>query len=232
MKTIIIISVILFFSFSVQSQEKDNTLSPEEFARGWELLFDGETLDGWKAYNGNEPQTWEVRDNSLYCTGSGEHGGDDIITVETFEDFDLKFEWRIVEDGNSGVIYRVREGKQWRKPWMTGPEYQVFDENENYDTHAVGAFYDVYPPSKNKKVNSAMEWNSGRIRISDGLVIHWVNGEIVMQCVLHSEEYNKRVANSKWSDNPYFGKSPFGHIDFQNHGAQVWYKNIKIKRLD
>ena len=232
MKTTILISVLVFFSFCVQSQEKDNTLTPEEFAQGWELLFDGETLDGWKAYNGDEPQTWEVRDDAIYCTGGGAHGGDDIMTVETFGDFDLKFEWKIEEDGNSGVIYRVREGKQWSQPYLTGPEYQVFDENENYDTHAVGSFYDVYPPSKNKRVNPAMEWNSGRIRISDGLVTHWVNGEIVMQCNMNSEEYKEKVANSKWHDDPYFGKSPFGHIDFQNHGAQVWYKNVKIKRLN
>jgi hypothetical protein len=77
-----------------------------------------------------------------------------------------------------------------------------------------------------------MEWNSGRIRISDGLVTHWVNGEIVMQCDMNSEDYKEKVANSKWHDDPYFGKSPFGHIDFQNHGAQVWYKNVKIKRLN
>ena len=231
MKTTILLSVILFFFLSVQSQEKDNTLSPEEFAKGWELLFDGETLDGWKAYNGDAPQTWEVRNHSLYCKG-GDHGGDDIMTVQTFGDFDLKFEWKIEENGNSGVIYRVRDGKQWNQPYLTGPKYQVHDEHENYDKHSVGSFYDVYAPSRNKKVNPAMEWNSGRIRISDDLVTHWVNGRVVMQCTLHSEEYNKRVANSKWNDDPYFGKSPFGHIDLQNHGSKVWYKNIKILRLD
>lgn len=229
MKTTTLASVIIFIFLSGSAQEKDNTLTPEEFAAGWELLFDGKTLNGWKAYNGDEPQTWSVNDNAIYCDGS--KGGDDIMTIETFGDFDLKFEWKIEKNGNSGVIYRVREGKQWSRPYLTGPEFQVFDDNEKYDSHSTGSFYDVYGTSENKKVNPAMQWNTGRIRISNGLVTHWVNGKIVMQCQLYSDDWNKRVAASKWKDNPYFGKSPFGHIDFQNHGSKVWYKNIKVLRL-
>lgn len=229
MKTIIFISVTFLFSISVMAQEKDNALTPEEFAAGWELLFDGESLNGWKAYNGAEPKSWSVNDNAIYCDGS--KGGNDIMTVESFGDFDFKFHWRIEENGNSGVIYRVREGKQWGQPYLTGPEYQVYDHQDKFDNKSVGSLYDVYPTSEDKKVNPAMEWNSGRIRISKGLVTHWVNGVIVMQCQLYSDDWNEKVAASKWKDNPYFGKSPFGHIDFQNHGAKVWYKNIKIRRL-
>ena len=229
MKKILLISTILFFFLSAQSQEQDNALTPEEFAAGWELLFDGETLNGWKAYNGNEPQTWSVNDNAIYCDGS--KGGDDILTRKAFADFDLKFHWKIEENGNSGVIYRVREGKQWKRPYLTGPEFQVFDDPGKVNKNSTGSFYDVYAPSKDTKVNPAMQWNSGRIRISKGLVTHWVNGIMVLQCQLHSEEYNARVAESKWKNNPFFGKSPFGHIDFQNHGSKIWYKNIKIRKL-
>ncbi len=230
MKYTLLFVSFLLISYSVQSQQEDNTLTPEEFAAGWELLFDGETLKGWKAYNGEEPQTWSVKENSIYCDGT--KGGDDIMTVEQFEDFDLKFHWKIVENGNSGVIYRVREGKQWSQPYLTGPEYQVHDEDPgNFSKTSTGSYYDVYPPSRNKKVKPAMEWNSGRIRLSNGLVTHWVNGEIVMQCQMYSEDWNQKVAESKWKNKPYFGKSPFGHIDFQNHGHEVWYKNVKIKHL-
>ena len=227
MKQIILITAVLFFSFFVNAQ--DNQLSPEEFSEGWELLFDGETLKGWKAYNGDAPETWKVDENSVFCDGS--KGGDDIMTVEKFGDFDLKFEWKIEEKGNSGVIYRAREGQQWSKPYLTGPEYQVFAETDNFSKTSVGSVYDVYAPSDNKKVNPAMQWNTGRIRISHGLLTHWVNGEIVVQCMLYSDEWNARVADSKWKDNKYFGKSPFGYIDFQNHGSKVWFKNIKILRL-
>ncbi len=229
MKKTILISITVFLAFSLQSQEKENILTPEEFANGWELLFDGETLNGWKAFNGDEPKTWKVDENAIYCDGS--KGGDDIMTVEAFGDFDLKFEWKIQENGNSGVIYRVREGKQWKRPYLTGPEFQVFDDPGKVDKNSTGSFYDVYAPSKDTKVKPAMQWNSGRIRISNGLVTHWVNEVMVLQCQLHSKEYNAKVAESKWKNNPYFGKSPFGHIDFQNHGSQVWYKNIKIRKL-
>jgi len=218
-----------FMSIPVLSQEEENILTPEEFAAGWELLFDGKTLDGWKAYNGDEPVTWMVKDNAIYCNGN--RGGDDLVTVESFADFDLKFEWKIVENGNSGVIYRTREGKQWRKPHQTGPEFQVHDEAGKFDKNSTGSLYDVYATSTAKEVNKAMEWNTGRIRISNNLVTHWVNGKIVMQCQMHSDDWNEKVAVSKWKDNPYFGKSPFGHIDFQNHGHEVWYRNVKILRL-
>lgn len=223
--------IIVFYALSLTgfTQEKDNALTPEEFAAGWELLFDGESLNGWKAYNGDEPRTWSVNDNAIYCDGSG--GGDDIMTEEAFGDFDFKFDWRIEENGNSGVIYRVREGQQWGQPYITGPEYQVYDHQNEFGNKSVGSLYDVYPTSENKQVNPAMEWNSGRIRISDGLITHWVNGEMVMQCQLGSGDWKEKVASSKWKNNPYFGKSPFGHIDFQNHGAKVWFKNIKIRRL-
>lgn len=229
MKSILISSFIVLLAGFVHAQEMDNTLGPEEFVAGWELLFDGESFDGWKAYNGMEPEGWTVDDNALHCTKTADN---DIMTMESFGDFDLKFDWKIEAEGNSGVIYRVREGKQWRKPYLTGPEYQVFDDApDSFDVHATGSFYDVYAPSKNKKVNPAMEWNSGRIRISKGLVTHWVNGEIVMQCQLYSDEWNEKVAVSKWKNNPYFGKSPYGHIDLQSHGHEVWFKNLKILRL-
>ncbi len=221
--------MISIFALSVKSQEKDNTLNPEEFAQGWELLFDGLTLNGWKAYNGDVPQTWSVDENSIFCNGAIE--GDDIMTVEKFYDFDLKFDWKIPENGNSGVIYRTREGKQWGKPYQTGAEYQVFGEKENFNKNSVGSLYDVYAPSTGKKVNPAMQWNSGRIRVSKGLITQWVNGLIVLKCQLNSDEWNQKVAESKWKDNKFYMKSPFGHIDLQNHGSKVWYKNIKILRL-
>ncbi len=229
MKKTIVFFALIVFHISVNSQVKDNTLNPEEFASGWELLFDGETLNGWKAYNGDKPESWIVKENSIYCDPT--KGGDDVMTKESFDDFDLKFEWKIEKNGNSGVIYRTREGKQWSRPYLTGPEYQVFDETNSFSKTSTGSFYDVYATSKDKVVHPTMEWNKGRIRISNNLVTHWVNGVIVMQCELYSDDWNQHVKDSKWKDNPYFGKSPYGHIDFQNHGHQVWFKNVKILRL-
>jgi hypothetical protein len=229
MKKIKLIIVIIILVVPGWSQDNDNSLTPEEFATGWVMLFDGETLDGWKAYNGSEPETWMVKDNAIYCDGT--KGGDDLVTVASFGDFDLKFEWKIAEKGNSGLIYRTREGKQWSQPYHTGPEFQVFDDPGAFGKNSTGSLYDVFATSTDKKLNPAPEWNSGRIRISNNLVTHWVNGVIVMQCQIHSEDWKQAVANSKWKDNPYFGMSPFGHIDLQNHGHEVWYKNLKILQL-
>lgn len=228
MQKSILFIVLFLFSISLVAQEKDNILTPEELEQGWELLFDGKSLKGWKAYNGDIPKTWMVRDNAIYCDGSK---GDDLMTVASFSDFDFKFQWRIPENGNSGVIYRVREGDQWGKPYLTGAEYQIYGEKENYSKTSVGSLYDVYPPSSEKKIKPVMEWNSGRIRISNGLISHWVNDILVLQCQIGSEDWEAKIADSKWKDNPFFMKSPFGHIDFQNHGSEVWYKNIRIRRL-
>jgi hypothetical protein len=230
MKKITILTAVLFLVMTSYAQEKDNTLSPEEFANGWELLFDGESLKGWKAYNGEEPKGWIVKDGSLYCTGVD--GGDDLMSIKHFKDFDLKFQWKIEEGGNSGVIYRTREGKQFKSPYHTGPEFQVMDDPGEFGNKSTGSFYDVVATTKNKKINPAMEWNSGRIRVSNKLVSHWVNGVLVMQCEMHSEEWKKAVAESKWKEREYYGMAPFGHIDFQNHGAVVWFKDVKIKTLD
>jgi hypothetical protein len=227
MKTTILFSVILFYCGSVQSQENDNELSPEEYACGWELLFDGHTLNGWKAYGGDVPKTWMVSENSIYCNGT--RPADHIMTVGEYRDFDLKFDWKIQENGNSGVFYRLREGRPWGM--LAGFEYQIQDETDNLSKKSTGSIYDVYAPSDDKQVNPAMQWNSGRIRVSRGFVTHWVNGKIVLHCELFSDEWNEKVSESKFKDNQYFGKSPFGHISFQNHGTQVWYKNIKILRL-
>jgi len=230
MKTITLVAAIFIYLMPSFPQEGDNTLTPEEYAAGWELLFDGETLMGWKAYNGTEPETWMVKDHALYCDGTDD--GDDLMTLDRFADFDLKFEWRIEKNGNSGVIYRTREGKQFKSPYHTGPEYQVMDDPGEYDNKSTGSLYDVFATSPNKKINPAMEWNSGRIRISNNLVTHWVNGVLVMQCEMYSEEWDQAVSDSKWRERSYFGMSPFGHIDLQNHGAKVWYKNIKVKVLN
>lgn len=229
MKTMILIAIVLISLLPAYAQEPDNILTPEEFAAGWELLFDGETLTGWKAYNGDAPKSWKVKNNAIYCDGTKD--GDDLITIQQFSDFDLKFQWKIAEKGNSGVIYRTREGKQWDKPYLTGPEYQVMDDPGVYGKNSTGSLYDMYATSTDKKINPAMEWNSGRIRISNNLVTHWVNGVIIMQCQMHTEDWDQTVSESKWKNRPYYGMSPFGQIDFQNHGHEVWFKNVKILRL-
>jgi hypothetical protein len=223
----VLFAIILFCSISSNAQENNNRLSPQELANGWELLFDGETLNGWRSYDEKNEIGWIVDEASLHYNGA--KGVDDLMTAEMYGDFDFKFTWKTM--GNSGVIYRVRAENQWGRPYQTGPEFQVHDDAGEFNKNSTGSFYDVIETSKDKKVLNYPAWNTGRIRLSNGLVTHWVNDVIVMQCELYSEAWNEKVAQSKWKNNPYYGKSPFGHIDFQNHGAKVWYKDLKIKKL-
>jgi hypothetical protein len=114
MKTAILFPAILFLPILLHSQEKNNILTTEEFAAGWELLFDGETLKGWKAYNGDAPKTWNVDENSIHCDGT--NGGDDIMTVETFGDFDLMFAWKYRKMGIAGSFTEYGKVSNGAKP--------------------------------------------------------------------------------------------------------------------
>lgn len=199
----------------------------------WQVLFDGSSVDAWKAYGAKEgaefPKSWVIEGDSLTLKGQG----GDIITREKFENFELRFEWKISEGGNSGVMYRVKETEQ--PSFFTGPEYQVLDNagtgvKPNAKT-AAGALYDLYSPAK-EVARPAGEWNQARIVINEGHLEHWLNGEKVVETKLGGDDWKERVAKSKFATWGEFGKVANGHIALQDHGNQVWYRNIKIRRLD
>jgi hypothetical protein len=156
--------------------------------------------------------------------------GGDILTIEQFENFELKIDWRIAPKGNSGIMYRVTETEG--APYMTGPEYQVLDDAGHGDGKSgktsAGSLYAVYEPSK-KVVKPAGEWNSTRIVVNGKKIEHWLNGEKVVEAEIGSDDWNQRVANSKWKSAKRYAQEPKGHIDLQDHGDKVEYKNIKIR---
>jgi type 1 glutamine amidotransferase len=196
---------------------------------GWKVLFDGSSLDAWRGYNQQEvPKTWKIEGKTITCEGSG----GDLITREKFENFELEFEWKVPPKGNSGVIYRVVETEQ--PSYYTGPEYQVLD-NRGYNasaTHptAAGALYDLYPPQKDAS-REAGEWNQGRIVIDGSKVEHWLNGEKVVEADFGSDDWKERIGKSKFATWEGFAATPNGHIALQEHGNQVWYRNIRIRQL-
>lgn len=207
----------------------NNTLTPEEQAEGWRLLFDGETTDGWRGYRREDmPAGWQVVDGAL--TRVADAG--DIVTRDTFRDFDLRLEWNVAPGGNSGVMYRVTEDE--RAPYMTGPEMQVLDDARHDDgasrLTSAGAAYALYP-SPAGVVKPAGEWNAVRIMIDDGHVEHWLNGQHVVAFELGSPDWERRVKESKFVKWPGFGRAPEGHLALQDHGDRVAYRNIKIKAL-
>lgn len=210
-----------------------NTADEEQKA-GWRLLFDGKTTSGWRGFKKTDfpADRWAVKDGALThaATGTGDsHGGGDIVTVDKFSDFDLRFEWRIAPGGNSGVKYFVTEERE-------GPiahEYQVLDDARHPDAKVgphrqTAAFYDVLPPAADKPSRPAGEWNHSRIVVKGNHVEHWLNGAKVLEYELGSPEVKAAIARSKFKDVAGFGTKFPGHILLQDHGDEVSYRNLRI----
>ncbi len=214
----------------------DNTLSSEEAADGWELLFDGSSLDKWRAFRGEEvPPGWVAQDGALFFNGkdAGEGYGD-LTTREQFADFELKLEWKISPSGNSGILFRVSEDQE--QEFHTGPEMQILDDKadryrELDRTHKSGANYALEPAAV-ENVKPVGEWNSVRLVVNGAHVEQWQNGDKVVEYELWTPEWKAAVAKTKFAKWPSYGMNKIGHIVLQDHGAGVWFKNIKIKRLN
>lgn len=207
-----------------------NTLTSMEAADGWELLFDGASLAGWRAYDHSElPGGWEVADGMIMRTGPG----GDIMTDRTFRDFELTLEWRLEEGGNSGVFYLAATGEE--NIYHSAPEMQILDDDRHPDGQSeltsAGANYGLHPAPRGV-VNPVGEWNHIRITVDDGRVEHWLNGEKIVEYVIRSAAWAELVAASKFSQWPAYGQAEDGHIGLQDHGDPVWYRNIKIRELD
>jgi len=220
-----------------------NTLTEKEKAEGWELLFDGKTSTGWRGFNQKEfPKNWQIVDGTLFCkeSGRGEAGaedGGDIVYDKPFENFKLSLEWKVGEGGNSGIFYLAQEGKD--KIWRTAPEMQVLDNERHIDAelgkdgnHKAGSLYDLIPAVP-QNTKPAGEWNSVEILVYKGTVIHRQNGEQVVEYHLWTPEWNEMIKNSKFPEyNPDWANvAKSGLIGLQDHGDNVWFRNIKIKEM-
>ena len=213
-----------------------NRLTPEEQKAGWTLLFDGKSLDGWRGYKKADAtdSRWKVEDGFLMLpadNGRDTHGERDIITKETFGSFELSFEWRIANGGNSGVKYLVLEDQDS----AIGHEYQIIDDAAHADAKVgphrqTAAFYDVLPAA-DRPTKPAGELNTTRIVVRGKHVEHWLNGKRVLQYELDSPAVRAAIAKSKFKDIERFGKPQNAHILLQDHGNQVWFRNIKIRKL-
>ncbi len=211
-----------------------NTLTEKEKAGGWKLLFDGTTTHGWHAYKGKGiPDKWKAVDGALVISPKNGKNGGDIVTDDEYANFELAFDWKVTPGANSGVMYRIAETED--APYFTGPEYQVLDNTRHPDGKlketSAASCYALYAPTKDvtKPVGA---WNRSRIVVRGDRVEHWLNGEKVVSYEFGSADWNERVAKSKFRDWKKFGTLKKGHIDFQDHGDEVHYRNIKIKTLD
>lgn len=203
---------------------------------GFTPLFDGKTLNGWRGYN--KPDTagmrWKVENGLVTIPGTNEgdtKGQRDLITDATYDQFDLKWEWKVAQAGNSGLKYFVLEDQ----PSAIGHEYQMIDDERHADAkigphRQTAAFYDVFPAA-DRPMKPAGEWNSSEVIVKGNHVEHWLNGKRVLQYELDSPELRAAIAKSKFKDIARFGKPQKGHILVQDHGDQVWFRNVQIKPL-
>jgi len=214
-------------------------------AEKWTVLFDGSSAAGWRNYNKTTfPSTgWSIVDGTLFCHGSGKGeaggGGGDIVYDKKFANFHLKLEWKISEGGNSGIFYLAKEGPEYSSIWMTAPEMQVLDNERHPDAQAgvngnrkAGSLYDLIPAVP-QNAKPAGEWNSVEIKVYKGSVWHIMNGKTVLEYHLWTPEWNKLVAESKFPTyNPDWANvATEGYIGLQDHGDDVWYRNITIREL-
>ncbi len=232
-----------------------NTLTPQEKADGWRLLFDGKTTAGWRsARNTSFPDHgWVVENGVLTVLGTDgaeaeSRGPGDIITVDQFSAFELTVDFRITPVANSGVKYFVqpdlapitKTGEKATAGSAIGLEYQILDDARHPDAklgrngdRTMASLYDLIPAAKTKKVSPMGEWNSARIIVRpDNHVEHWLNGEKVLEYERNTPEFRNLVAQSKYKNIPQFGQWPTGHILLQEHGTSVSFRNIKIRVIE
>jgi 3-keto-disaccharide hydrolase len=231
-------STILFLMVSILALHAQtiNQLTDSEKQNGWKLLFDGKSSSGWHTYNkktfGNG---WKIEDGALYRAASilkGESG--DICTDGEYENFDLKLQWKISKNGNSGVIFLVHESPEFDSPYLTGPEMQVLDNEGHPDgkihKHRAGDLYDLIA-SSSEPVHGVGEWNDAEIKLDHGKLTLFLNGVQTVSTTLWDQNWYNLVKGSKFSKMTGFAKFKTGHIDLQDHGDDVWFRNIKIKTL-
>lgn len=221
---------------------KVNMLTKKEKKEGWTLMFDGKTTEGWRGYNKTAfpEKGWAVEEGTLHVIGSSKGeagGGGDLLYDKKYRNFELSLEWKVSEGGNSGIFYLAQE-IPGEPVWKSAPEMQILDNEKHPDAklgvdgnRAAGSLYDLIPGDM-KAVKPAGEWNTVRVMVYKGTVVHYVNGKQVLEYHLWTDDWKKMVLNSKFKDYEWFlNTAEEGYIVLQDHGDDVWFKNIKIKEL-
>lgn len=222
-------------------------------AEGWITLFDGRTMHGWRGYNRAEcPPAWQAVDGAITLKGSGDGeaggaDGGDLVFAHKFKNFEFEFEWKVDKGSNSGILYMIQEVKD-APSFYSAPEYQILD-NQNHPDARLGkdgnrqsaSLYDMIP-AKPQNSKPYGQWNTGKVMCYKGTVVHYQNGEPVVEYHLWTPEWKKMIDGCKFSKdkNPLAyellincgGPAREGFIGFQDHGDNVSYRNIKIKLLD
>jgi hypothetical protein len=240
-----LIAFLVIGMLSCQSGGGQERQAAADNSDEWEVLFDGTSVDHWKSYCGDgfPHHGWVIEDGALKVLGSGrgEAGrGGDIITRDKFGNFELSLEWKVSEGGNSGIFYLARErcGENRAPIWQSSPEMQILDNQRHPDARLgvdgnrqAGSLYDLIPANP-QNAKPAGEWNQVNIIVYRGTVIHNQNGQNVLEYHLWTDKWNEMVKNSKFKEyDDFINVAEEGHIGLQDHGDDVWFRNIRIKRM-
>ncbi len=246
----------LFCCLLILGACQNNTQTAED----WQVLFDGSSTEGWRAYNGDAmPPGWKIiegvltfKTEQILESDYDYKGSRDIIYgADEFDNFELYVEWKIPVGGNSGIFYHIKEG--YGGPPEVSPEYQLIDDENYASIHDLVAYntsvgfenpaelhplqqtasdYAMYAADPTmKELNPAGEWNSSKIVFTEAQVEYWLNGKKVLSFVPWSDDWYARKNSGKWDSTPDYGKFKTGYIGFQDHGSNLWFRNIKIRRL-
>jgi len=226
-----------------------NELTASEKSAGWRLLFDGKTFKGWRGlgYDSVPTAHWKIAGGAIEKIASGKvpkmpdgqpANGGDLMTADTFGDFELAFQWKVTPGANSGLKYNVSEEfslKNASNHAALGFEYQVLDDSLSDDnklaTHRAGALYDLFPPNDRKRLKPVGQWNSSRLVFRGNHGEHWLNGAKVVEFDLGTARMDSALALSKYRSIKGFAERRKGHIILQDHGDETYYRAIKIREV-
>ncbi|MDB5320501.1 MAG: hypothetical protein JWN40_2132 [Phycisphaerales bacterium] len=213
-----------------------NTLTEDEKKAGWKLLFDGQSLNGWHNFKKSDIRPgWQVKEGTLACVDPKNAG--DLCTADKYDWFEFSVDYNISKGGNSGIIYHITD--EGGAVWATGPELQLQDNGDAHDPQLCGWLYQLYKPEIDPKTGKPLdatkpagEWNTVRLILSPEKCEHYVNGVKYFEYQLGSEDFNKRVAASKFGKMAKFAKSDTGYLALQGDHGQVSFRNIKIRPIE
>jgi hypothetical protein len=229
LRSLAVAAVLLSVNLAPRVFAAENTLTAAEKAAGWQLLFDGQTFNGWRAFTGTL--------KGVHLAGDRKS---DIITEKKYTDYEFSWDWKIAPKANSGIKYLVTESR----PSTPGPEYQMLDDapsasrpetKKGDGAHraltSTGSFYEILAPAPDKPLKPAGEWNSSKVVVRGKDVEHWLNGKKILSFNLDSPEVKAGIAKSKFKDEPGYGDKIAGHLMLTHHGDEAWFRNVKIREL-
>ncbi|HWB26807.1 MAG TPA: DUF1080 domain-containing protein [Chitinophagaceae bacterium] len=221
----------------------DSTRSVKQgaFDTNWVNLFDGKTLNGWHSYGDSSAgNAWNIDDGAIHLKpgekkGYQTQGGGDLISKDTFGNFDLTLRWKVAKNTNSGILFYVQDDKKkYPETWYTGPEIQVLDvtgaEDAHSPKHQVADLYDLIACKTHPGMPPGL-WNETEIISDHGKLEVILNRVSVLTTTLWDDNWKKLIAGSKFKNMPGFGTFTSGHIALQDHGGEVWYKDVQVRKL-